>query len=143
MAFISRASKIFVSPDPGDILEIRTSQGTFTAIDIWADPTTKEVHIETLDKKIYNLSIYEINSIVHIESYAPIFLTPIQLEDGSISSYISTSGESTINIYNFHQDPGGDISYAGVVPIYRSAFISSKTRTYNAERARVWLQKRQ
>ncbi len=143
MAFTFGASRTLVSPEPGDIFEICTSRGTFTAIDIWADPTTKEVHVQTTDNKTYNLSIYEVNSIIHIESYDPIFYTPIQLEDGTTSSYISTSGPSTIDIYNFHPEPGGVISYAGVVPIYRSVFFNNNIKKYNPDRPRIWLQKRQ
>lgn len=141
MAFTSRAVTTYMSPDPGDIIEIKTTKGAFTANDIWADPTTNEIHIETTDAKTYNLTLYEINQIIYIQSPEPIVNIPMQMADGSMSSYISTSALSTIEIHTFNPGPGGAVAYEGVVPVLPVAAPSGAARRHDPKRPRVWFRK--
>lgn len=96
------------------------------ATDIWSDPTTREIYFETVDSKIHNLTIYDVDAIIYIASEEPIIQTPIQLADGSPSLYVTTTGPSTIDIYNLRQN-------------YRSNITYDRSNLTVASRTRVWL----
>lgn len=126
MAFSSYLTNIYISPEPGEQLEIRTAQGNFISTDIWADPQTKNIYFKTKDGRTYNFTIYDVDTITYIASEDSILQIPIQLEDGSVSHVITTTGPSTIDIFHLQ-------------PIYRTSTTYNRNNIPTTARARVWL----
>ncbi|UMY49037.1 hypothetical protein [Pseudomonas azotoformans] len=133
------------SPEPGDILEIKTKNEILTAIDIWQEKSTGLIKIECADRSIHTLTIHEIDSITHIVSSNPIFFSKPAVEHEDLPHTFLITGDADIFIerpdsgYHFNPAPPGTVLVNGVVLDSQIPYGYSKRSSLAAGRSPVWL----